>query len=101
VITNSQAAVINREKLCPNFLTAPGVYSGECEPVPPPLPPNGSRSESPGNAGAFSTLSDRALVLVANRLTAPGSEHGLARWLETDFVYESRRPPLASRVARG
>jgi transposase len=32
------------------------------------------------------TLSDRALVLVANRLTAPGSEHGLARWLETDFI---------------
>ena len=32
------------------------------------------------------TLSDRALVLVANRLTAPGSEHRLARWLETDFV---------------
>jgi hypothetical protein len=31
-------------------------------------------------------LSDRALALVANRLTAPGSEHGLARWLETDFV---------------
>jgi hypothetical protein len=25
-------------------------------------------------------------VLVANRLTAPGSEHGLARWLKTDFV---------------
>jgi transposase len=33
-----------------------------------------------------STLSDRALVLVANRLTSPGSEHGLARWLESDFV---------------
>jgi transposase len=33
-----------------------------------------------------STLSDRALVLVANRLTAPSSEHGLGRWLETDFV---------------
>src|SRR6202140_515024 len=32
------------------------------------------------------TLSDRALVLVVNRLTAPGSEHRLARWLETDFV---------------
>jgi transposase len=32
------------------------------------------------------TASDRALVLVANRLTAPTSEHGLARWLETDFV---------------
>src|SRR6516162_2429822 len=26
------------------------------------------------------TLSDRALVLVVNRLTVPGSEHGLARW---------------------
>ena len=32
------------------------------------------------------TLGDRALVLIVNRLTAPGSEHGLARWLETDFV---------------
>ena len=31
-------------------------------------------------------LADRALVLVANRLCAPTSEHGLARWLETDFV---------------
>src|SRR6266700_224983 len=31
-------------------------------------------------------LSDRALVLVANRLTAPGSEHALAQWLENDFV---------------
>jgi transposase len=31
-------------------------------------------------------LSDRALVLVVNRLTAPGSEHSLARWLESDFV---------------
>src|SRR5712671_965303 len=30
--------------------------------------------------------SDCALVLVANRLAAPTSEHGLARWLETDFV---------------
>lgn len=36
--------------------------------------------------GQRGVLSDRALVLVANRLTAPGSEHGLARWLETDFV---------------
>jgi len=35
-------------------------------------------------------LSDRALVLVANRLVAPGSEHGLARWLETDFVCDRR-----------
>ncbi|MFQ5859714.1 MAG: IS1634 family transposase [Anaerolineae bacterium] len=31
-------------------------------------------------------MSDRALVLVANRLCAPTSEHGLARWMETDFV---------------
>jgi hypothetical protein len=31
-------------------------------------------------------LSDRALVLAANRLMAPGSEHALARWLESDFV---------------
>jgi hypothetical protein len=28
-------------------------------------------------------LSDRALVLVANRLMAPSSEHALARWLES------------------
>ncbi len=35
-------------------------------------------------------LSDRALVLVANRLVAPGSEHGLARWLESDFVCDRR-----------
>lgn len=35
-------------------------------------------------------LSDRALVLVANRLAAPSSEHGLARWLETDFICDRR-----------
>jgi transposase len=29
---------------------------------------------------------DRAFVLVANRLIRPTSEHGLADWLETDFV---------------
>lgn len=29
---------------------------------------------------------DRALALVTNRLCAPTSEHGMARWLETDFV---------------
>jgi transposase len=33
---------------------------------------------------------DRALVLVANRLICPGSEHGLAGWLETDFVCDRR-----------
>jgi transposase len=31
-------------------------------------------------------LSDRALALVANRLCEPTSEHGMARWLETDYV---------------
>ncbi len=35
-------------------------------------------------------LNERALVLVANRLASPGSEHGLARWLETDFVCDRR-----------
>jgi transposase len=43
------------------------------------------RLAPPGRRDA-ARLSDRALVLVVNRLTAPGSEHGLARWLETDFV---------------
>ncbi len=42
------------------------------------------RLERPRRAGA--RLSDRALVLVANRLCAPSSEHALARWLEGDFV---------------
>jgi transposase len=31
-------------------------------------------------------FADRAFVLIANRLVRPGSEHGLAGWLETDFV---------------
>jgi transposase len=35
-------------------------------------------------------LNERALVLVANRLASPGSEHGLARWLDTDFVCDRR-----------
>jgi transposase len=29
---------------------------------------------------------DRALALVSNRLCEPTSEHGIARWLETDYV---------------
>jgi len=36
--------------------------------------------------GRRAELSDRALALVTNRLCAPTSEHGLARWLETDFI---------------
>lgn len=35
-------------------------------------------------------LSDRALVLVANRLAEPGSEHALADWLETDFACDRK-----------
>lgn len=33
---------------------------------------------------------DRVFVLIANRLVRPSSEHGLARWLETDFVCDRR-----------
>ena len=36
------------------------------------------------------SLSDRALVLVANRLAAPSSEHALAQWLESDFICDRR-----------
>jgi transposase len=36
-----------------------------------------------GNRGE---LADRALALVTNRLSEPTSEHGMARWLETDYV---------------
>jgi transposase len=35
-------------------------------------------------------FADRAFVLVANRLIAPRSEHGLAGWLETDFVCDRK-----------
>lgn len=45
------------------------------------LAAQGGRSRADGVV-----LAERALVLVANRLGAPTSEHGLARWLETDFV---------------
>jgi len=39
---------------------------------------------------ARTPLSDRASVLVSNRLCEPSSEHGLARWLETEFVCDQR-----------
>jgi transposase len=32
----------------------------------------------------------RVLVLIANRLVRPASEHGLAAWLETDYVCDRR-----------
>lgn len=35
-------------------------------------------------------VAERAFVLVASRLTKPGSEHGLARWLESNWVCDSR-----------
>ena len=35
-------------------------------------------------------FADRSFVLVANRLIAPASEHGLAGWLETDFVCDRK-----------
>src|SRR3954463_3176530 len=35
-------------------------------------------------------FADRAFVLIANRLVAPASEHGLADWLETDFVCDRK-----------
>ena len=39
-----------------------------------------------GKAKKGPAFSARAFVLLANRLIQPSSEHGLARWLETDFV---------------
>src|SRR5712691_8530870 len=39
-----------------------------------------------GKAKEGPSYTDRAFVLLANRLIRPASEHGLARWLETDFV---------------
>jgi transposase len=43
-----------------------------------------------GSAKKGVTFADRAFVLLANRLIQPSSEHGLARWLETDFVCDRR-----------
>src|SRR5262245_33043632 len=43
-----------------------------------------------GKAKKGASFSDRAFVLLANRLIQPSSEHGLARWLETDFVCDRR-----------
>jgi transposase len=42
--------------------------------------------DSAQKGGVRGDLSDRALALVANRLCEPTSEHGIARWLETDYV---------------
>jgi transposase len=39
-----------------------------------------------GGSGERGEWADRALALVTNRLCEPTSEHGMARWLETDYV---------------
>jgi transposase len=39
-----------------------------------------------GGSGDRGECADRALALVTNRLCEPSSEHGMARWLETDYV---------------
>ena len=39
-----------------------------------------------GGRGDRGECADRALALVSNRLCEPTSEHGMARWLETDYV---------------
>ena len=38
------------------------------------------------SSGDRGECADRALALVSNRLCEPTSEHGMARWLETDYV---------------
>ena len=53
-------------------------------------------------------LAERAWVLVSNRLCEPTSEHGLGRWLETDFVCDGAgrrwvpqwRPEAERRASR-
>ena len=42
----------------------------------------------------------RVLVLIANRLTRPSSEHALADWLETDYVCDRRGSRYAPRWKR-
>ena len=42
--------------------------------------------DSAQKGGVYGELCDRALALVGNRLCEPTSEHGIARWLETDYV---------------
>src|SRR2546426_3373107 len=39
-----------------------------------------------GGSGDRGECADRTLALVSNRLCEPTSEHGMARWLETDYV---------------
>jgi transposase len=45
-------------------------------------------------------FADRAFALIANRLVRPSSEHGLARWLETDFVCDRQGRRFVPRWQR-
>ena len=58
---------------------------GLVRPVGPLVDPRPALGQAKGVPFA-----DRAFVLVANRLIPPASEHGLAGWLETDFVCDRK-----------
>ncbi len=49
-----------------------------------------AHSSAPKKFRLVNVFADRVMALVANRLSRPTSEHGLARWLETDFVCDRR-----------
>ena len=52
------------------------------------------------DGAAHVPYADRAFVLIANRLVRPSSEHGLARWLETDFVCDRQGRRFVPRWQR-
>ena len=52
------------------------------------------------DGAAHVPYADRAFVLIANRLVRPSSEHGLARWLETDFVCDRQGRRFVPRWRR-
>jgi transposase len=54
----------------------------------------------PRDDAAQVPYADRAFVLIANRLVRPSSEHGLARWLETDFVCDQQGRRIVPRWQR-
>jgi hypothetical protein len=53
-----------------------------------------------GPARSGVPYADRAFVLIANRLIRPKSEHGLAYWLESDFVCDRRGRRFVPRWRR-
>lgn len=54
-------------------------------------------SSGEGSKAKRTGFADRVFALVANRLCCPSSEHGLARWLETDFVCDRRGTRILPR----